>query len=103
MDDALEIDFGEALGHLQGLLGQRVRALVNVHDSFAGCVLEGELERVETLRPDDRAVNLVIAARQGIVLGPEDGEVLLVGDPARGQGALEFHLTSRVVIRLERV
>jgi hypothetical protein len=102
MDDALEIDFGEALSRLQGLLGQRVRALVNVHGSFAGCVLEGELDRVETLRPDDRAVNLVIAGSQGIVLDPEDVEVLLVGDPV-DHGALEFHLASLVVVRLERV
>lgn len=102
MDDALEIDFGEALGHLQGLLGQRVRALVNVHGSFAGCVLEGELERVETLRPDDRAVNLVIAAHQGVVLDPADVEILLVGD-LTDHGTLEFHLPSRVVVRLERI
>jgi hypothetical protein len=98
----LAIDFDKALGHLQGLLGQRVRALINVHGSFAGCVLEGELGRVQTLPPDNRAVNLVIAGKQGIVFDPEDVEVLLVGDLA-DCGALEFHLPSRVVARLERV
>lgn len=102
MDGTLAIDFSDALAHLQTLLGRRVRALVNIHGSFAGFVLEGELARVETLPPDNRAVNLVIAARQGILLDPEDVEVLLVGDLAC-QGWLEFHLPSRVVVRLERV
>jgi hypothetical protein len=103
MEKAPAIDFSDALAWLQALLEQRVRALVNLHGSFSGCVLEGELERVETLPPDNRAVNLVIDARQGIVLDPEDVEVLLVGDPAYGRGVLEFHLASRVVVRLERV
>jgi hypothetical protein len=103
MEEAPAIDFSDALAWLQTLLEQQVRALVNLHGSFSGCVLEGELERVETLPPDNRAVNLVIDARQGIVLDPEDVEVLLVGDPVHGRGALEFHLPSRVVVRLERV
>lgn len=103
MDDALAIDFDEALGQLQGLLGQRVRALVNVHGSFSGCVLEGELDRVETLPPDNRAVNIVIASSQGVVLDPEDVEVLRIGEPVQGLGALEFYLPSRVVVRLDRV
>jgi len=103
MGDDLAIGFDEALRVLQGLLGKRVRALVNVHGSFVGCVLEGELDRVETLPPDNRAVNLVIAGSQGVVLDPEDVEVLRVGDTAQGQGALEFCLPSRVVVRLDPV
>ncbi len=86
---------------LQALLGSQIRVLVNFHGSFCGCSLEGELERIETLRPDDRAVNLVIAGRQGVLLDPDDAEVLLVGDPAEGPGWLEFHLPSAVAVRVE--
>lgn len=103
MDEVRAIEFTEALAWLQALLGCRVRALVNFHDSFAGCAIEGELDRVETLPPDDRAVNLVIAGRQGIVLDPEDTEALLVSDPSRGPCWIEFHLPSRVAVRVEVV
>lgn len=103
MEETLAINFSDALAQLQDLLDHRVRALVNIHGTFAGCVIEGELERVETLPPDNCAVNLMIAAHQGIVLDPEDVEVLLVADSACGQDWLEFHLLSRVVVRLERV
>ena len=102
MDNVLEIEFSEALAQLQALLGQQVRALVNVHGTFAGCTLEGELERVATLPPDNCAVDLVIAGRQGIVLDPDETQVFLVGDLAGNQGSLEFHLPSRVAVRLER-
>ncbi len=102
MDDTLAIDFSDALAHLQTLLGRRVRALVNVDGTFVGCVLEGELERVATLPPDNRAVNLVIATHQESCSTPRTSR-FLVGDPARGQGGLEFHLPSRVVVRLEAV
>lgn len=103
MDEVQEIEFSEALVQLQALLGQRVRALVNVHGTFAGCTLEGDLARVDTLPPDNRAVNLVIAGNQGIMLDPDETEVLLVGDLTRPRGSLEFHLPSRVVVRLEQV
>lgn len=101
MDELRAIEFTDALALLQALLGRQVRALVNFHDSFCGCSLEGELERIETLRPDNRAVNLVIAGRQGVLLDPEDTEVLLVGDPVDGSGCLEFHLPTGVAVRVE--
>ena len=101
MDEVREIEFNDALASLQALLGRQVRALVNFHGSFCGCALEGELERVETLPPDNRAVNLVIAGRQGILLDPDDSEVLLVGDPVDGSGCLEFHLPTGVAVRVE--
>ena len=103
MDEVREIEFAEALGCLQALLGRRVRVVLNVYGSFAGCFLEGELERVETVPPDDSAVNLVIASHQGILLDPEDVVgVLLAGDAAApGQGFLEFHLPCRVAVTIE--
>jgi hypothetical protein len=102
MDEVLEIEFSEALVQLQALLGQQVRALVNVHGTFAACVIEGELERVDTLPPDNRAISLVIAGGQQIVLDPDETDALLVGNLSQGEGSLEFHLPSRVVARLER-
>ena len=102
MDGVLAIDFPDALAQLQALLGHEVRAFVNLHDSFGGCVIEGELARIETLPPDAEAIRLVIAERQSIVLDPLDVDALLVGDPASGEGAIEFHLASRGVVRLER-
>jgi hypothetical protein len=101
MGQALEIGFSDALAELQSLLGKRVCALVNVGGTFSGCVMEGELVRVVTLPPDDSAVNIVVGA-QRIVVDPEDVDVLLVGNPSEGQGSLEFHLPSGVVIGLER-
>jgi hypothetical protein len=103
MEETVATDFKDALVHLQTLLGRRVRVLLNVHGTFAGCVLEGKLDQVESLPPDSRAVNLVIAGHQGVVLDPEELDVLLVSDPAPGQCVLEFHLPSRVAIRLEQV
>lgn len=103
MDGVLAIDFSDALAQLHALLRREVRAFVNLHDSFGGCVIEGELERIETLPPDDAAIKLVIGERQSIVLDPLDVDVLLVGDFSSGEDALEFHLPSRVVVRLERV
>lgn len=90
MAEALEIDFGEALARLQPLLGQKVCVLVNVRDSFSGCVIEGELARVLTLPPDNATVHIIIGDRQGVVLDPDDVDTLLVGDPFDGQGWLEF-------------
>lgn len=102
MDEVREIGFTEALAWLQALLGHRVRVTVNLHGSFAGCFLEGELNRIETLPPDDSAVNVVIAAQQGVLLDPEDiAEILLVGDLTGGQGWLEFQLTSGVMVSIE--
>lgn len=102
MDEVLEIEFSEALVQLQALLGQQVRALVNIHGTFAGCMIEGKLERVDTLPPDNRAICLVIAGSQQIVLDPDETDALLAGDLNRDKGSLEFYLPSRVVARLER-
>ncbi len=103
MAEAVEIEFSEALARLQPLLGQEVCALVNVRDTFTGCAMEGELERVLTLPPDNCAVHIVIGDRQRIIIDPEDVEILLVSDSSEGRGWLEFHLPSGVVIRLEQV
>lgn len=100
MDRVVAIEFSDALVQLQALIGRGVRVFLNLHGSFGGCVIEGELARIEMLPPDDEAIKLVIGERQSIVLDSLEVDVLLVGEVA-GQGAIEFHLPSRVVVRLE--
>jgi hypothetical protein len=102
MGQALEIGFSEALAELQSLLGKRVCALVNVGGTFSGCVMEGELDRVVTLPPDNSAVNIVIGdRRQGIILDPADVEVHIAEDAASGRVCLVFHLPRGVDITVE--
>lgn len=64
--------------------------------------MEGELTRVLMLPPDDYAVHVVIGDCQGMVLDPEEVDVLLVGVPASGK-KLEFHLPEGVAITVEAV
>jgi hypothetical protein len=101
MDDVCAIEFTEALAHLQGLIGSRVLVLVNFHATFGGCSVVGKLTRIDTLPPDDAAVNVLIDDRHGVVLDPEEIDVLLVGDPASWRGWLEFHLPSGVIVQIE--
>lgn len=104
MAQVTEISFNDALAHLQPLLGKGVCVLVNVRDSFSGCVMEGALQRVSTLPPGDETatVHLVIGEDQGIILDPEDVEAIWVTDRRGAEQCLEFHLPSGVAIRLQR-
>ncbi len=101
MDRVVQIEFAEALAELQGLMRRPVRIYVNAHGTLCGCMIEGELDRVETLPPDDAAVEMVIGA-QRVVLDPADLSCLSIDDPAAG-GAVEFALKTGVAIRVEPV
>jgi hypothetical protein len=103
MNAVRAIEFTDALGRLQGMLGRRVRILVNFHGTFGGCSLEGKLSRVETLPPDHCAINVLIDDRQGLLLDPVDTEVLLVGDPEDDAASLDFHLPFGVAVSLEAI
>jgi hypothetical protein len=96
------IEFEDALWRLKDLLRQPVRVLANFHGTFGSCSMEGELTRIETLPPDDSAVNVLLDDRQGVTIDPIDTEVLLA-EPADGRDWwVEFHLPSGVVISIER-
>jgi hypothetical protein len=95
------IEFADALGRLQGLLGRELRLLIHFHGTFGGVAMEGRLSRVQTLPPDDEAVSVLLDDRQSLMLDPIDTEVLLVEDPRDGHWWLEFHLPSGVMASLE--
>lgn len=79
MDILRPIEFTEALEHLQAMLGQEVRVAVNAYGRFFGCGFEGVLERVQTLPPDDIAVQLVFKGGAGLFLDPAEVEIFLGG------------------------
>jgi hypothetical protein len=95
------IDFADALGRLQGLLGRELHVLVSFRGTFGGAAMQGRLSRVETVPPDEQAVNILLDDRQGLMLDPVDTEVLLVEDPRTGHWWLEFHLPSGVMALVE--
>jgi hypothetical protein len=98
MDDLQQVDFAEALGRLQALIGEQVKATFNLDGRFFGFGVEGTFERVETLPPDNSAVALVLDEHQGFFLDPAEVEVF-VGSGVGDQGGwLEFRLTGGSVV-----
>ncbi len=95
------IDFSEALGYLQGMLGREVKVVVNDYGRFFGCGFEGTIERVETLRPDDIAVRVVLARDGGFFLDPADAQAFIGGDSSDDQTWLEFHVANGPTITME--
>ena len=75
--NAAAIDFEDALWRLEDLLEQPVRVLANFRGTFGSCALQGVLTRIETLPPDDCAVNVLLDDRQGITIDPIDSEAQL--------------------------
>ncbi|HVX32150.1 MAG TPA: hypothetical protein VHA80_03335 [Solirubrobacterales bacterium] len=94
--------FADGLAQMQGLLGREVRVLVHFRGTFGGATLEGRLTRVQTLPPDDQAVDILLDDRQSLMLDPIDTEVLLVEDPAARRWWVEFHLPSGVMAVVEQ-
>jgi len=98
-----KIEFVDALGRLQSLLGRELRVLVHFHGIFGGVAMEGRLSRVQTLPPDNEAVSILLDDRQSLMLDPIDTEVLLLDDRREGRWWLEFHLPSGVVASVEEI
>lgn len=96
------IEFEDALWRLKDLLRQRVRVLANFRGTFGSCALQGVLTRIETLPPDDSAVNILLDDRQGVTIDPIDAEALLAEPDDGREWWIEFHLPSGVVISIER-
>lgn len=102
MVDVRAIEFNEALSCLQGLIDAELQIIINFYGTFCGCYLTGRLAKIDTLAPDDAAVNLVIGERNGIFLDPaEVVEILLAGD-LDDVGSLSFHLPAEIAIQIER-
>lgn len=96
------IEFTDALAWFQGHIDEEVRVVVNHHGHFFGCGLQGRLVRVETLPPDNSAIQIVVGIGEGLFLDPEDVTALL-GGSASGQGWLEFQTTFGPVVTVEVV
>jgi hypothetical protein len=102
MTDVREIEFNEALSHLQGLIGTELQIIINFYGTSCGCYLTGSLVRIDTLASGDTAVNLVIGERNGILLDPSElVEILLAGDLDDG-GELSFHLPAQIAVQIEK-
>jgi hypothetical protein len=102
MDNLQEVEFSEALGRLQALIGGQVKATVNFYGRFFGCGIEGSLDRVETLPPDNVAISLVFDDRQGFFLDPAEVEVLVGRRGDDGAEWLEFRTAFGATVLLER-
>ncbi len=101
MGTVTKIEFVDALGRLQDLLGREVGVLVSFRGTFGGAVMRGRLTRVDTVPPDHAAVDVLLDDRQSLLLDPIDTEVLLVEDRCGGRWWLEFHLPSGVMASVE--
>jgi hypothetical protein len=103
MTTVTTITFAAALAELQAMLGDEVRLLVNPHGTLSGCVLEGRLDRVDTVQPDGEAVKIIIEGGQGITLDPADlADVILAGS-SDGRQTLDFLSANDVVFTVERL
>ncbi|MEZ4588706.1 MAG: hypothetical protein R2909_20200 [Gemmatimonadales bacterium] len=102
MDVFWPVEFTGALSWLQGRIGREVSVSLNHHGHFFGCGLRGELQRVETLPPDDVAIRIVVGAGEGLFLDPED-VTALIGGEAGGRSWLEFQTVFGPVVTVEVV
>lgn len=101
VDTLRETEFAEALTHLQGLIGSEVKVTLNLYGQFFGCGFEGELRRVQTLPPDNAAINLELSDGQGLFLDPADAGAF-VGRAAEGGGEwLEFRMAFGISVTVE--
>lgn len=96
------IEFTEALAWFQAHIDEEVRVVVNHHGHFFGCGLQGTLSCVETLPPDNSAIQIVVGIGEGLFLDPEDVTALL-GGSASGQSWLEFRTAFGPVVTVEVV
>jgi hypothetical protein len=100
MDKLCQIEFTDALAHLQGLIGSQIKATVNFSGQFFGCGLRGALDRVETLPPDHSAISLVFDDAQGIFLDPAATQTY-VGSGSGDVCWLEFRIGQGISVVVE--
>ena len=102
MDDLQQVEFAEVLVRLQGLIGAEVKATFNFYGRFFGCGIEGRLDRVETLPPDNVAISLVLNERQGFFLDPTEVEAFVERGGDDEAEWLEFRMAFGASLVLER-
>jgi len=96
-----QIDFTTALGELQSMIGEPVLVMMSLNERFFGSSFHSELERVDTLPPDDSAVVLHFANGASLDLDPA-GLRSWIGGPACGAPRwLELRVGSGPVLTLE--
>lgn len=100
MEGLRPIEFTGALAWLQGAIGWDVRVVLNHHGRFFGCGLQGTLRRVETLPPDDTAIQIVVGLGEGLFLDPVDASAFL-GTQTDGRTWLEFQTRFGPVVTVE--
>ncbi len=67
-----QVDFTTALGELQSMIGEPVLVMMSFNDRFFGSSFHSELERVDTLPPDNSAVVLHFANGASLDLDPAE-------------------------------
>lgn len=102
MAEVRAIEFDDALISLQGLLGAELQVIVNFYGTMCGCYLVGCLTKIETLHPEESAVNLVLDDRHGVLLDPTGLVEILEAGNLDEDGFLGFHLPREVEISIQR-
>jgi hypothetical protein len=103
MDVMHEIAFNDALVRLLELLGAEVRVELTELAHFFGSSVEGTLNRVDTLPPDDSSISIVVGTGASFFLDPAHVRAFLVGDEAAPQAVLEFRMPTGPSLTVERV
>lgn len=101
MDILHPVDFTTALIELQALIGEQVKVIVNHHGFFFGGGMRGRLECVQTLPPDNTAVNLVLGEGQGLFLDPAFVKAFIGGGAPDSPRWLELHFPFGLVVQVE--
>jgi hypothetical protein len=96
------IEFTEALGRLQGMIGADVQLVLNLLGHFFDCGFHARLERIETLSGDDGPVLIVFAKAHGIALDPAELEAFVGRWPDQHSSPwIEFHIAHRLRLVFE--
>jgi hypothetical protein len=96
-----QVDFTAALGELQSMIGEPVLVMLSLDERFFGTAFQSELERVDTLPPDDSAVVLHFANGASLDLDPAELRSWIGGEPCGAPRWLELRIGSGPVLTLE--
>ncbi len=98
-----EIGFRDALLRLSELIGAEVRVESSELAHFFGCGVEGVLNKVDTLPPDNNSISIVVGAKTSFFLDPAHVRAFLVGDEAAPEAILEFRVPTGPSLTIERL
>jgi len=102
IDPLRRIEFAEALGLLQSMIGGEVQVVVNLLGYFFDCGFHARLQRVETLSSADGPILIVFERAQGIALDPDELESFAGRMPGLPTAPwLEFHVAERLWLTIE--